>query len=320
MHFKNLLPAAVVAIAIAGCASQDFKKTKGGMAYKQFTKSGAAQVKKDQWIKINYVVTVNNNGKDSVLNSTYAQGMPYYMPVTDQSQPYDISELIPMLHKGDSVIAIQSVDTFLKRTPDPRQQPPFFKKGGKLTTTFKVLDVFPDQQTAREDESKARDAAFVNDKKVQDRIKNEIDTIKQYLAANNIQATKTPMGTFVQVITPGNGPKAESGTYVDVFYTGRTLKGHVFDSNVDTSFHHPTPLSFQLGKASMFRGFTDGLLQLRQGDKARLYIPSPLGMGENAPPEIGANQILIFDVDLRSVNTHNPTAPAPAAPRPDASH
>ncbi|RYY40545.1 MAG: FKBP-type peptidyl-prolyl cis-trans isomerase [Chitinophagaceae bacterium] len=308
MYFKTLFPAAILGLLLVGCKEQGFKKTKGGMPYKLITKSGAAKVKSNEWLKINYVVSIKVNGKDSVLQSTYAQGAPYYMPATSQTQPYDISEIIPMLHKGDSVIAVQSMDTFIKRSP--QMVPPFFKKGGTLTTTLRVLDVFPTQEAAREDDMKTRDAAFKGNTKVQTRIKEDQQKIRDFLGASAASAQQTPSGTYVVVTSQGSGAKAEKGNYVEVFYTGRTLQGTMFDSNIDTSFHHTDPLAFQLGKGQMLQGFDEAIQLLKQGDKARVLIPSPLAYGENAPPggKIGPNEILLFDVELRAVSADDPRA------------
>jgi len=314
MQFRNVLTAAALVLLAAGCKDTDFKKTKGGMPYKLFSDNKSPRVQNGQWIKIHYSVKVSNGGKDSLLQSTYAQGQPFYMPVGDQPpRPYDVSEIIPMLRKGDSVITHQSVDTFIKQAP--QMAPPFFKKGGVLITTFKVLDVFKDQQAARADEARERELAFKNDKKAQAQLSKGQQELQAYMQQNGIQAQQTPSGAFVQVLTQGNGPKADKGTYVDVYYTGRLMSGKAFDSNVDTSFHHTEPLTFQVGAGQMLRGFDEGIQMLKAGDKARILIPSALAYGENAPPTIGANQNLIFDVEVRQVKTQAPgmDAPPPAA-------
>ncbi|RYY86763.1 MAG: FKBP-type peptidyl-prolyl cis-trans isomerase [Chitinophagaceae bacterium] len=315
MYFKTLFPAVLLGLLLAGCKDESFKKTKGGMPYKLYTKSGAAQVKSNEWLKINYTVTVRTNGKDSLITSTYAQGSPYYMPAASPSQPYDISEIIPMLHKGDSVLAVQSMDTFMRRSP--QMVPQFFKKGGTITTTLHVLDIFPTQEAAREDDMKNRELAFKNDTKLQSKIKADQQKIRDFLAASAASAQQTPSGAYVLVTTPGNGAKAAKGNFVEVFYTGRTLAGTTFDSNVDTSFHHSDPLAFELGKGQMLKGFDEAIQMLKQGDKARVLIPSSLAYGENPPPggKIGPNEILMFDVELRSVSAADPRARvAPPAP------
>ena len=49
---------------------------------------------------------------------------------------------------------------------------------------------------------------------------------------------------------------------------------------------------------------------MHEGDKWKLFIPAELAYGDNAPPAIGNNQILIFDIELLKV------LPAGVAPAP----
>ena len=81
------------------------------------------------------------------------------------------------------------------------------------------------------------------------------------------------------------------------------LDGKAFDSNVDTSVgHHGTdPLTFSVGAHQMIAGVDEGVALLKKGSEATLYLPSALGYGEQAPPNIGPNQILVFDVSITDV-------------------
>jgi FKBP-type peptidyl-prolyl cis-trans isomerase FkpA len=302
MQFKNILSAAVLGLMAVGCNRVDFKKTKSGMPYKIYSDNKGPKLRTGEFVKIHYTVTVNNQGKDSILQSTRKQGAPFYMPInTDQAQPYDISEIVPMLRKGDSVVVVQAVDTFLRRSPVGA--PPFFKKGGKLTTTMKVIDVFPNEQAARADERKDRDDRFNSDKSVQALLQKDVQTLQAYFQQRGIQAQKTPSGAYVEMLSSGTGPKIQSGDQVEVFYTGRTLEGKAFDSNVDTSFKHTQALPVKVGEGQTLRGFEDGLAQLKEGDKARIYIPSSLAYGAQGVPQIGIgpNAILVFDVEPRHI-------------------
>jgi len=52
------------------------------------------------------------------------------------------------------------------------------------------------------------------------------------------------------------------------------------------------------------------------GSKWQLAIPSNLAYGENAPPQIGPNSVLLFDIELVAIK--KPDAAAAASPAPDA--
>ena len=296
----------VAALAImSSCNNVDFKKTKGGMPYKIFPGKGDKKAENGGYLKVHMTTKIN----DSLLGTTYDK-MPQYLPVTNESQPYDPSEIIPLLKKGDSVYMVQMMDTFIKR--EPRSVPPNFKKGDKIITTIKVLDVFKTPQETQKDFEKEQMTASSGQLKKDDKI------LSDYLAKNNIQAQKVGQGTYVQVLSPGNGAEVTDGKYVSLKYKGTTLAGKVFDTNMDESFKHTEPLSFVVGVQPMIKGFDEGIKGLKEGAKAKLYIPSSLAYGANAPsPDIAPNTNLIFDIEVLKVSDKAPSSPnmpAPATP------
>jgi hypothetical protein len=53
---------------------------------------------------------------------------------------------------------------------------------------------------------------------------------------------------------------------------------------------------------TVIKGWNDGLTLLNKGAKARFYIPSTLAYGAQAQgPDLGANEILVFDIDVADV-------------------
>ena len=79
----------------------------------------------------------------------------------------------------------------------------------------------------------------------------------------------------------------------------------------DSSIDRGQPATFPLN--GVIKGWTEGLQLMPVGSEYRLVIPAELAYGENAPPQIGPNATLIFDVKLISIETAA-AAPAPAAP------
>ena len=70
--------------------------------------------------------------------------------------------------------------------------------------------------------------------------------------------------------------------------------------------------------AGVIPGWVEGLQLMPTGSKFRFWIPARLAYGEQAPPTIGPNQVLVFEVELLEVikkpNTGAPAAAAPAMP------
>lgn len=303
--FCTIMTAIVI---LAACNSVDFKKTKGGMPYKIFPGEGKETATPGSFLKVH----ISRKVGDSLLFDT-RDGMAAYIPVDGPPQPYDISELFSTLKKGDSVYTVQMVDTFIRRNPE--QVPPQFKNGDKLISTFKVVDIFKSQEAAQADMQEEQNAMMLKDPKIQNQLKQDENAIKAYLSKNNINAEKTGMGTYVQVIEPGTGAAIEPGNFVSVKYTGSTFEGKTFDSNVDPKFQHTEPLEIVVDQSPMIKGFQEGLKKLKNGAKARFYIPSALAYGENSPsPDIKANENLIFDIEVLSVSK-TPPQPKSAAPQ-----
>jgi len=126
--------------------------------------------------------------------------------------------------------------------------------------------------------------------------------IKDYLAKNKIKATKTASGLYYTITKQGTGDMPKSGDKVSVNYTGKTLAGTKFDSNVDTAFHHVQPFEFSLGQGSVIKGWDEGIGLLKKGTKATLFIPSMMAYGPQSPtPAIAPNSVLVFDVELKDI-------------------
>lgn len=99
--------------------------------------------------------------------------------------------------------------------------------------------------------------------------------------------------------TDSSAVKAENGKVVSVHYTGFLLNGKVFDSSIERG----QPISFELGKGMVIRGWEEGIALMKTGEKMRLIIPAELGYGSQgaAGGAIPPDSKLIFDVELVAV-------------------
>ncbi len=84
---------------------------------------------------------------------------------------------------------------------------------------------------------------------------------------------------------------------VEVDYRGTLLDGTEFDS----SYSRGQTATFTLSR--VIPGWTEGLQLMAEGDSFRFFIPPELAYGEGGVPtgEIGPNEVLIFDVELRDI-------------------
>lgn len=240
---------------------------------------------------------------DSVFYETYGR-VPAYDMVDSVGRPYDVSEIFSLLRVGDSAVVIQSMDTLSKMMGG---MAPGTKKGEKRKIYLRVLNSFSDISQAQND--------FNNELELQKG--REVKAIETYLKQNNISATKTQKGAYVQFIKKGEGPLPDSGKLVSIKYTGKNFKGVPFDSNVDSSFGHTEPLPLTIGQMGAIPGFEDGVRQFAKGGKGIIYIPSMLAYGQQgAPPRIQSFENLIFEVEVLDI-TDAPKMPQMLPPAPN---
>lgn len=118
--------------------------------------------------------------------------------------------------------------------------------------------------------------------------------IRSYVTANSIPVVKDKYGIFYQIIAPGTGNVAYTGsTSVTVDYSGKVL-GET--TNFDSS--SGTPVEFTLGR--LITGWQIGIPYIQQGGKIRLFIPSAYGYANQPQPGIPASSVLDFTIELTS--------------------
>ncbi len=188
------------------------------------------------------------------------------------------------MHEGDSVTLKVNIDSLSNG-----QAHPGIDNGAFVGYGIKIFSA----QDVAVMEQKSKEAAAA--KKLQ-----EEATMKKYFADHKITPQRTPEGLYYTITTVGTGELAVSGDNVVANYRGKLFDGTVFDSNMDSAFHHVQPFTFPIQQHRVIQGWDIAFSLLKKGSKATLYIPSALAYGENPPPggKIQANDPLIFDVEL----------------------
>ena len=85
-----------------------------------------------------------------------------------------------------------------------------------------------------------------------------------------------------------------SATEVNVVYKGYFTDDAVFDESA------PNGVTFNLSQ--VIPGWTEGLQYFKEGGKGKLFIPSSLAYGRYGNQSIPGGAVLIFDIDLITVN------------------
>ncbi len=119
-----------------------------------------------------------------------------------------------------------------------------------------------------------------------------------YLAENKAKkgVIVTESGLQYEVVKEGEGAKPTAEDTVKVHYKGATIDGTVFDDSNERG----EPAVF--GVTQVIPGWTEVLQLMKEGASYRVVIPSSLAYGEQGvPPMIEPNSVLVFDVDLISI-------------------
>ena len=115
----------------------------------------------------------------------------------------------------------------------------------------------------------------------------------------NSKAMDTVTELKVETTKPGTGDRVtKNGDTIDMQYTGTLVDGTKFDSSYDRT----QPFEFTLGAGMVIKGWDQGLVGMKVGEKRRLTIPASLGYGaQGAGGVIPPNATLIFDTELVSI-------------------
>lgn len=172
-------------------------------------------------------------------------------------------------------------------------------RNGKEAKNFDAVKIMSDYFAEEEEAIKAME-------------KMKSDMVAE-LAEQEPQAKELPSGLKIFTIKEGNGQKPKIGQKVNVYYAGYLSDGSLFDSNyeeVATKYGVFNPARKQGGgyeaipmdyspEARLIAGFREGLMEMKVGDKVRLFIPSHLGYGEaGAGNVIPPNAELVFDIEI----------------------
>lgn len=124
------------------------------------------------------------------------------------------------------------------------------------------------------------------------RAENETQ-IKNYIQDNGLNAQKGESGLYYVIELEGTGEQPTMRSDVTVAY-----KGYLINSNspFDQSEEYTTRL------VDVIQGWTEGIPYFKVGGKGKLLIPSHLGYGASGKGPIPGGAVLIFDIELKSIN------------------
>jgi FKBP-type peptidyl-prolyl cis-trans isomerase FkpA len=129
-------------------------------------------------------------------------------------------------------------------------------------------------------------------------VKKDSARIAEYIKSRNWDMTETKTGLWYMIYENGAGKKSEKGLYATINYNVALLDGIPCYSSDSLG-----PKRFKIGRGSVESGLEEGILLLREGDKARFILPPHLAHGlVGDDNRIPARSIIVYDVELLILN------------------
>ncbi|MBK6948563.1 MAG: FKBP-type peptidyl-prolyl cis-trans isomerase [Haliscomenobacter sp.] len=269
----------LVLALFAGCKKEK-KKLPSGYDYIMHTSSKGQAAEPNAMAYFHFQM----RNDDSVVVSSYSEPMMPMVVIPDTTnlgRPLSpIEEALMLMREGDSLTIIAPLDTV-----EPKPQ-------GFEKSKFLYYDlVLKDVKTQKEMEEAVT--------KVEAMTKKTLDAFNKG-TLENIQTTAS--GLKYVIHEEGKGARADSSDMVFVNYYGALMDGTMFDN----SFSRGSEFNFPVGMGAVIPGWDEGLMLLKSGTKATLFIPSALAYGAaGAPPAIPADADLMFYIELNNVRKMN---------------
>jgi FKBP-type peptidyl-prolyl cis-trans isomerase FkpA len=129
-------------------------------------------------------------------------------------------------------------------------------------------------------------------------LESEKQEIKDFISRYGWEMKETGSGLWYQIYQVGNGAQASAGRMALINYSIHLITGDlVYSSETDGA------REFRIGRGGVELGLEEGILLMKEGDKARFIMPSHLAHGVPGDGvKIPARATIVYDVELVKVN------------------
>jgi FKBP-type peptidyl-prolyl cis-trans isomerase FkpA len=129
-------------------------------------------------------------------------------------------------------------------------------------------------------------------------VKKDQQTIANFAARKGWEMQTTKTGLWYMIVSHGNGAPATEGNIAVLNYAVYLLDGTLCYSSDSLGVK-----KFRIGQGNVETGLEEGVLLLRQGDKARFIMPPYLSHGLLGDSDkIPARSIILYEVELLAIH------------------
>lgn len=125
----------------------------------------------------------------------------------------------------------------------------------------------------------------------------DLEKIDEFISSNSLtDVVETNSGLNYVITKEGTGDNAKEGDDISLKYKGYLLDGTVFDETTSGTYE------YTIGQVGLIDGWEEAVFLLNEGAKGTFMLPSGLGYGKSGNQTIAPNEVLIFDIELVSIN------------------
>ncbi|MCK4663259.1 MAG: FKBP-type peptidyl-prolyl cis-trans isomerase [Bacteroidales bacterium] len=131
-------------------------------------------------------------------------------------------------------------------------------------------------------------------------VKKDADLIKKYAERRKWKMKETESGLWYMIYKNGNGKQANEGEFATINYTVNLFNGKMCYSSDSLGSKY-----FKIGNRTVERGLDEGILLLKEGDKAKFILPPHLAYGLLGDDnKIPSRSIIVYDVELLEISNY----------------
>lgn len=128
-------------------------------------------------------------------------------------------------------------------------------------------------------------------------VKSEDQQIEDFIDRYGWPVNKSGTGLRYWIYENGNGRKVQNGSLARIEYTVSLLNGETIYRSSEEG-----PREFTVGRGGVESGLEEGILLLKEGDRAKFILPSHLAYGLLGDQEkIPARSVLVYDLKLLKI-------------------
>lgn len=302
MRWRTAIFYCAAAIIVSSC-DNNTRTTPNGHDYTVLKEGDGKIVKSGEVLMLDMIVVDKN---DSIWYDSRDEGYPTMISISDVSETdaeLGIHEAFRTLSKGDSIAFTTNAKNVFRQTWN-MNVPAAVDPESDFTYRITCLDVVNEEvarkfmlkrDSIRSENEKVELAMEDAEVKEYNKIQLGKDTIiiDNFLKGKNVRAINHPSGMRYVIKTKGTGPEPQFGDIVNIKFSGQLLDGKEFESG---------EVNFALGDGDVIKAWDYIASSMKKGTSLTLFVPSSLAYGRGGrPPLVGADAILVYDMELLSI-------------------